>query len=187
MSINQSYRRLSQNEAQEILDGVPAIIAKWFGPPLEELMSEENELRYDEWNQELEQSESYLDINHTWQAIHFLLTGEFCFQGESQIEGPLKNLVMGGAPTEIETTYGVAHYLGAPDVAAVAEALQPLTVEIVAPLYNAEAFSAASIYPLRERWNEENGLQQFIREYEHLRAFFIVAARENQAIFITTD
>ena len=124
MSINQSYRRLSQNEAQEILDGVPATRRRWFGSPLEELVTEDDDTRYDQWLNELEASAQYLDINNTWQAIHFLLNGEFCFQGDSQIGGPLKNVVMGGAPTEIETTYGVAFYLSAPDVAAVAEALQ---------------------------------------------------------------
>ena len=182
MSINQSYRRLSQNEAQEIWDGVPATFAQWFGPRFDDFVGEGFD-NYLEWHKNLEADECYLDINTTWQAIHFLLTGEFCFQGESQIEGPLKNAVMGGAPTDIKTTYGVAHYLSAPDVAAVAAALKPLTVEAISPRYDAAAFRQARVYPLRERW-EDDDLDEFIGEYEQLRAFFIAAAAESQAIFI---
>ena len=185
MSINQSYRRMSQSEAQEILHGVPATFARWFGPHFDDFVGEGFD-NYLAWHRELEARESYLDINNTWQAIHFLLTGEFCFQGESQIEGPLQNVSMGGAPTEIETTYGVAHYLSAADVAAVAAALEPLTVEAVAPKYDAAAFRAAQIYPHNERWKDEY-LDEFTGEYERLRAFFLIAAREKQAMFVTVD
>ena len=185
MSINQSYRRVSQTQAREILDGVPATRAQWFGEPDDP----GNENQIADWiaaQTELEQRPEYLDINTTWQAIHFLLTGEFCFQGQSQIEGPLKNVTMGGAPTAIETTYGVAHYLDAPAVAAVAAALEPLTVEAVSPLYNAAAFRAARIYPHNERWQDDD-LDEFLGEYEQLRAFFSAAALGNQALFIASD
>ncbi len=174
------------SEAREVMDGVPATFARWFGPPLDDFAGAEFD-KYLAWHENLQAIENYLDINNTWQAIHFLLTGEFCFQGESQIEGPLRNVVMGGAPTEIETTYGVAHYLSAQDVAGVAAALEPLTVEAIAPRYDAAAFRRAQVYPLRDRWSQENGLRQFIGEYARLRAFFIAAAAENQAMFTASD
>ena len=93
---------------------------------------------------------------------------------------------MGSAPTHIETTSGVTHYLDALDVATVAEASQPLTVEATAPLYDAQMFREARVYPLRDRWKDDDW-KEFIREYEQLRAFFIAAARENQAIFVASD
>ena len=177
MSINQSYRRVSQVEAQEITDGAPAIIRQWFGPPAEELLTEQDDERNEAWLAQLEQSAQCLDINTTWHAIHFLLNGS------SHVEGPLQNVTMGGAETDIETVYGVARYLSAPDVAATAAALEPLTVEAVTPRYDAAAFRAARVYPHDERW-EDDDLDEFIGEYEQLRAFFLAAAREDQAMFI---
>ena len=177
MSINQSYRRVSQSEAQQVTDGDPATIRRWFGPPAEELLTEEDDERYAAWLEELEQSAQYLDINTTWQAIHFLLNGS------SHAEGPLQNVTMGGAQTDIETTYGVARFLSAPAVAATAAALKPLTVEAVTSHYDAAAFRAARVYPHDERW-EYDDLDEFIGEYEQLRAFFLAAAREDQAMFV---
>ena len=47
-----------------------------------------------------------LDLDKDWQAIHFLLTGEFCFAGESKVPAPLCNVVMGGTETKWKSTYG---------------------------------------------------------------------------------
>ena len=182
MGITFSYRRLDQSEAQEVLDGNPSLLAKWFGPDFREDDGDELE----DWREWLYDSEQYLDILKSWQAIHFLLTGEACSQGESQIEGPLRNVVMGGAPTKIETIYGVAYYLTPDEVKEVAVTLKPLTVGTVMPRYDAGMFRQAEIYPLRERWDGD-GWKRFIRDYEQLRAFFAVAACEQQAMFLTAD
>ena len=46
-----------------------------------------------------------LDIDKHWQAVHFLLTGEFCFAGESRSPLPLCNVVMGGTETQWESKH----------------------------------------------------------------------------------
>ena len=186
MGITFSYRRVNQSEAQKILEGNSSLLAKWFGPDFRE----DDGGGHDRWFEWLQESEQYLDILKSWQAVHFLLTGEVCSQGKSHIEGPLRNVVMGGTPTNIETIYGVAYYLTSAEVAQVAAALEPLTTEVVSPLYNANAFRQANVYPLRERWSNDgsqHGLQRFIHDYERLRAFFLSAAGENQAMFLTAD
>lgn len=185
MGVTFSYRRLQQSEAQETLDGNPLLLEKWFGPDFEE-ENEEEESKFDNWFEWLQGSEQYLDIFKSWQAIHFLLTGEVCVQGESKLEGPLKNVVMGGTPTEIETIYGFAHYLTPTEVAEVAAVLGPLTAEIVASRYSAKAFRESSIYPLSERWGNDNW-RGIILNYKRLRAFFLSAARENQSMFLAAD
>ncbi len=185
MSINQSYRRVSSAELDGLLAGSADLLEKWFG---------ETSAGMDDYDayavslRVLEESGRYLDITNSWQSIHFLLTGEFCFQGGSQVPAPLKNVVMGGTPTDIETTYGVAFYLTPAEVAEVARALEPLPVEVVAARYDAKAFREAQIYPANERWNDD-GIEDYgiNRDYENLRAFFIVAAQEGQAMLIGAD
>ncbi len=179
MSINFSYRRLSQSELDDLLAGSTEIHEKWFGSL---------ELDYDEfaaYKQRLKKSGQYLDINNTWQAIHFLLTNEFCFQGQSQTPAPLGNVVMGGTPTDIKTTYGVAYFLTPSEVAEVARALEPLSVEVVAPRYDVKAFRNAQVYPHNERW-EDDDFEEFENEYERLRGFFFVAALEQQAMILAS-
>ncbi len=183
MSINFSYRRLSQGELDELLAGSAEIYKKWFGPA--DLGADDVDDEFEALYERLEQSKQYLDINNTWQAIHFLLTDEFCFQGQSQTPPPLRNVVMGGVPTDIETTYGVAFYLTAPEVAEAAKGLEPLTVEEMAPRFNAKAFREAKVYPGNERWQNDD-FEEFATEYENLRGFFLVAARENQAMLLAS-
>ncbi len=183
MSINFSYRRLSQSELDDLLAGAPASSEKWFGSTSVELGDDDE---FEALYQRLEKSGQYLDISNSWQAIHFLLTNEFCFQGNSQTPAPLKNVVMGGTPTDIETTYGVAYFLTPPEVAEVARALEPLSVEVVAPRYDAKAFREARVYPLYERW-KDGDFERFRTEHEQLREFFLVAALEQQAMILASD
>ena len=76
MSINLSYRRVSQGELDGLLAGSAELREKWFGAT--SIQTGE----YDVFAASLaalEGSGRYLDITNSWQSIHFLLTGEFCF------------------------------------------------------------------------------------------------------------
>lgn len=185
MSINLSYRRLSQSELQEVLDGVPTAYKKWFGPL--DLTTDDADDEFERMHEWLDASGQYLSITNAWQAIHFLLTGEFCFQGDSQTPPPLGNVVMGGTPTDIKTTYGVAYYLTPQEVADAAHVLEPLPIETLAPRYDAARFREAEIYPGHENWDDD-GMEDYgvDTDYENLRAFFLLAARENQAMFLAS-
>jgi len=72
---------------------------------------------------------SVLDIDKDWQAVHFLLTGEFCFAGESKLPAPLCNVVMGGTETKWKSTYGKIRILSRQEVHEVAEALKDISRE----------------------------------------------------------
>jgi len=186
MSINLSYRRLPQSELQQVLDGVPAAYKKWFGPL--DLMADDVDDEFERMHEWLDASGQGLSITNAWQAIHFLLTGEFCFQGASQTPPPLSNVVMGGTPTDIETTYGVAYYLTPEEVAEVARVLEPLLLETLASRYDAARFREARVYPGYDNWGDDGLARYGIgTDYENLRAFFLLAARENQAMFLALD
>lgn len=120
-----------------------------------------------------------LDIDKAWHGIHFLLTGEV-----STATPPLGDAVMGGTPVGEDEGYGPARLLSAEQVKAVAEALKPLTREIVAARFDAEAMANAQVYP--SIWDEgEGALDYLMMHYDELRAFYLRAAKRGDAVLVS--
>ena len=114
-----------------------------------------------------------LDIDKTWHAIHFLLTGE--------PEGgkfPLSFAIMEGH-TIAEDFIDGATYLFPKEVEAVSEALSALPDELVYNRYDSEEFSMTDIY--RGPW-DESVRNEVIKDYQELKKFFSGAASERNAI-----
>ncbi|HYQ43855.1 MAG TPA: YfbM family protein [Polyangiaceae bacterium] len=129
-------------------------------------------------NQEHEHPEGiHLDIDKAWHAIQFLLTGD-PWKGAA----PLQNAVMGGTELgEEDVGYGPARSLSAAEVQAVAQALGSISGEQLWSRFDAQAFSAAEIYP--QGW-ESDGREYVVGNYDALRAFFRDAARSGDAMIL---
>lgn len=118
-----------------------------------------------------------LDIDKSWHAIHFLLTGE-PWDGAL----PLLNAVMGGTELgEEDVGYGPARYLLPAEVKAVAQALASLSGEALWQRFDAKAFARAEIYP--QGWSED-GKHYVLGHYERLRAIFAEAAQADDAMLL---
>ena len=121
----------------------------------------------------------HLEIDKSWHAIHFLLTG-------SVWEGalPLRNAVLGGVPLgEQDVGYGPARYLTPAEAQAVAEALKAIPAKDLMARYDADALVDAEIYP--QIWDEGEQAREYIQYYyEQLVTFFAQAAAAGDAVLL---
>jgi hypothetical protein len=119
----------------------------------------------------------HLDIDKSWHAIQFLLTGE-PWEGKA----PLQNAVMGGTELGDEDVgYGPARGLTPAEVESVSSALGHISGEQLWSRFDAGKFAAAEIYP--EGWSaDEKGY--VLGYYEELQAFFAAAARDGDAMIL---
>ena len=130
-------------------------------------------------------SDYYLNIGKSWQAIHFLLTGEAATDKTNALP-PLCNLVLGGTETEYRTDFGKVRYLKPNEVKEVVEALEPISLDNLRSRFSSEAFDTARIYPDPQPggWDTEE-LEYVLNEYVKLVKFFEEAAKQNNFIFIS--
>jgi hypothetical protein len=119
----------------------------------------------------------HLDIDKSWHAIQFLLTGE-PWEGEP----PLGNVVMGGTELgEEDVGYGPARGLTPAEVKSVSAALGEISGEQLWSRFDKQAFAEAEIYP--QGWDGE-GKQYIVEHYEALRQFFADAAAAGDAMIL---
>ena len=120
---------------------------------------------------------THLDIDKSWHAIQFLLTGE-PWEGAP----PFQNAVMGGTELSDEDVgYGPARFLSPEEVQAVSTALATVSGEQLWSRFDEDAFAKAEIYP--QGWSSD-GKEYVVRYYEALRAFFFDAAHSRDAMII---
>jgi len=119
----------------------------------------------------------HVDIDKSWHAIQFLLTGD-PWAGEP----PLQYVVMGGAELgEEDVGYGPARYLTPEEVQAAASAIASISGEALWSRFDEQAFAAAEIYP--QGWSEDDK-ESVVEHYETLREFFAFAGAEGNAMIV---
>lgn len=84
----------------------------------------------------------FVDVEKAWHGLHFLLTGT-AWEGEP----PLDFIVRGGIELGDDIGYGPARGFAPAEVAALAAALEPLTVDQLTGRFDAERMKALEIYP----------------------------------------
>ena len=129
-------------------------------------------------------SNYYLNIGKSWQAIHFLLTGEAAMDKTNALP-PLCNLVLGGTETEYQTDFGKVRYLRPNEVQEIVEALEAISLDNLRSRFSPEAFNAARIYPNPQPEGWKIGELEFLlNQYIQLVGFFKEAAKQNNFVFI---
>jgi len=118
-----------------------------------------------------------LDIDKSWHAIHFLLTGK-AWEGPL----PLRNVVLGGTLLgSLDLGYGPARYLTPDEVRDCAAALSAISSDDLAARFDLAALSKAQIYP--QAWRNHNDELEYILDYyRQLVAFFTQAAGAGDAM-----
>lgn len=117
----------------------------------------------------------HLDIDKSWQIIHFLLTGD-PWGGER----PLAAVVLGGAELgEEDVGYGPARFLRSEEVSEVAAALQRITETDLWKRFDEKRVAKAGIYP--QGWtNDDSGY--VLENFALLKRFYAAASQEKQAV-----
>jgi hypothetical protein len=119
-----------------------------------------------------------LDIDKSWHAIHYLLTGA-AWGGT----GPLANAVLGGLPIgEEEVGYGPARFIRSIEVAEASQALQGISSEQLWSRFDAKAMREAQIYPDLEGGDDD---RKYVCNYfEDMKKFFAAAAANGDAMIL---
>jgi hypothetical protein len=123
-------------------------------------------------------AEDQLDIDKTWHAIHYLLTGD-SWGGE----GPLANAVLGGVPLgEEDVGYGPARFIRSSQVTETSRALQAISSEQLWSRFDAKAMRKEQIYPEFE--GGEDDREYVCTYFEDLKKFYAAAAANGDAMIL---
>jgi hypothetical protein len=129
----------------------------------------------------IELDRHYLNIDKTWHALHFLLTGT-AFPSQP----PLTNVVMGGTPLgdpeNPDFDFGPAHFLTPLEVQEVAKAISEISLSELQARFNPSAFIANDVYPtdLWERGQQE--IEYVTYYFVLLVKFFQEAAKQEEVV-----
>lgn len=120
-----------------------------------------------------------LDIDKSWHAIHYLLTGD-PWDGPR----PLCQAVLGGEPVGEDLGYGPARYLTPGEVAEVAATLQAVSPETLRERFgDGTSLSKADIYP--DIWDRGPDTLDYVTTYfTQLVSFYRHAADSERAMLL---
>ncbi|HEY9697739.1 MAG TPA: YfbM family protein [Trichocoleus sp.] len=186
MGITATYRRVTPKEFSE-LQNDPEAAESFFGLDLDSFNFSNPEAMLAKF-QEQEADERYFSLEKEWHALHFLITGDSSLEGDTQLQPPYCNIVVGGTPTQFEATYGFVRYLTPEEVRAVAELLSTISVEELRRRFDPAEFNAAKIYPNPRPggWDEEE-IEPLLEMYPELVEFFQNAARDGDIVLLSSD
>ncbi|MEU4693940.1 YfbM family protein [Actinoplanes sp. NPDC023714] len=124
-----------------------------------------------------EMPEPELDLDKSWHAVHFLLTGTAWGIGDD----PAGAAVLGGMEIGEDGGYGPPRYLVPDDVRAVSAALDRLGDDTLRARFDPAALDAADIYPAGWSGTDVEGLLVHLAE---LRAFYRAAAGNGEGVLL---
>jgi hypothetical protein len=119
-------------------------------------------------------NEARLDIDKTWHAIHFLLTGT-----DYETDGPNGKIVFGGET--LGDPEDAVDYLTPAQVKEAAQALSSLTLEQLRARYDPAKMTELDLYPAI--WDDGDEAWEYVAEYYiMLRDFYARAAAADRFV-----
>ena len=123
--------------------------------------------------------DSMVDLDKTWHAVHFLLTGTAW-----ELEGDAGLAVLGGREVGDDLGYGPARVLAPPDVDATSRALSAVDEQALRARFDPERMAALEIYPTGI-WDEDDILDDYVLPaFRDLAGLDARAAAEGQAMLL---
>lgn len=157
-------RRLSTDEWRRVLDDPATVDTLLYG---------------DLDDDQAEMPDPELDLDKSWHAIHYLLTGTAW-----HIDEGAGSAILGGDPVGEDGGYGPARVLDPERVRAVAASLGAVGVDTLRARFDPRAMASADIYPnIWERADEEFDAY-LAPHFERLRSFYRQAAADGQAVLL---
>jgi hypothetical protein len=133
-------------------------------------------------DEEIFKSERYLDIDKSWEAMLYLLTGH-TIATLDELTPPLGLFFFSNQllDEEQDMGYGPAHYLNPDQVKTVHQALSNISESDFISKYDAGQLNENNVY--HESWeNGEDDKEYLTTHFQQLKKFYSSAAREQEAI-----
>ena len=125
-------------------------------------------------------NENMLDIDKSWHAIHFTLTGDVW---EADEENILSQLVLGGEPVnDDDMGYGPARLLKKNVVSRLADALESWDEAAFRKQFDIKGMIDNQVYPVMDDENEEDFFEYVWEYFELVKEFFRQAAKQGQNV-----
>lgn len=129
-----------------------------------------------------EQLDNLLDIDKSWEAIFYLLTGHPIAE-EEETNPPLSWILFNENVVEGQDMgFGPACYLTIDQLRQLNKALESITKEVIRQKYNGKEMNEAGVYP--EVWEEPESLDYVLDYFEQLKAFLKTAETNNMAVIM---
>ncbi|MCF0059848.1 YfbM family protein [Dyadobacter sp. CY356] len=160
MSMIGYYLRLTETELKDVLSDSSILEEKAF---------------------EQEGQANLIDIDKTWEAIFFVLTGHGLAEIDEVI-APLSWLLLSDHVVDENQDfgYGPAYYLKPSEVRQLNEELKKVSNDDFKNRFNGVEMDKAGIYP--EIWQENESLEYVTENFELLKVFFDTAAANGYAM-----
>jgi len=122
-----------------------------------------------------------IDIDKSWDGIHFLLTGKTLDEINSA-DPLLSSIVFGDQPLDEnqDMGYGPARYNTKEQVRQITKVFEELPITKLKEQYDAKKMSELEIYPTI--WDEPEAFDYIVEYYEKLKQFYQTAAASNQEV-----
>lgn len=137
------------------------------------------------YNEEKEpDGEDCLDIDKTWHAIHFILTGQAGKTEEATGENTVlsKLIFSGNLLTDEDVGYGPAMLITQAEVKEIAKEIQGISRELLYKSFDLSTMLKNGVYPMIND-EDEDGFFEYVWQYfEEIQRFFRVAAQENKCV-----
>ena len=150
---------------------------------LEAYLSDSSKLEKRVYNGNGQDDPSLLDVDKSWEALFFLLTGQ-ALATSDEARPPFSWVLL--PPNEIDPDqdmgYGPATYTTAEQTKELSAAINNISSEEIKGRYDGDRMNDMGIYP--EVWTEDISKKYLFDEFNSLKDFFTEAANNNQAVIV---
>jgi hypothetical protein len=124
---------------------------------------------------------NFLDIDKSWEAIFYLLTGHPLAEIE-EAKPPLAWILFSGqlVDEQQDMGYGPACYISTEQVSQLSKALDGVSLEDLRQKFDGKEMNRAGVYP--EVWDEPESLEYVLSNFEQLKDFYKIAEKEKMAV-----
>ena len=151
---------------------------------LDTFKANSNELEKLVLSTECHASECYIDIDKSWEAVHFILCGESLFipQYSTSNSSELTRVIFNPQliDEEQDLGYGPAAYNTPNQVGSIAKKLNTLNLADLESRFDGNALNNAEIYP--EIWNKSESKKYAFDNLKAVIKFFNEATKNNEAV-----
>lgn len=187
--LNLGKQKLTNVEGESLM-GMRACYERMSQKQLDEIIADQKKLANLGWVDKdeniAEKAKRMLDIEKSWDSLHFLLTGKSAISiaatdssGRIKSNDPFSVAILGGEPVGPDLGYGPARYLTPKQVKEIAEALKPLEFGSLLAKYSEDDFAEADLYAFNDFDEEIETLEEY---FPAMKDFFCKAAANDEAV-----